>query len=144
MPSARRTGRNARRIDVMAKSHAGPGAPSVIFEAKLVVSNRDVGAYLGRDGLGCFTLPPDAYEADRVAAMIAYVVDGTSEHWWTRIEGEMARRRPAPLSQHRVRHSDVDDPLLWSRVERPALAGALPLNVAHLVLRFEAVRRVPQ
>ncbi|NNM74200.1 hypothetical protein [Enterovirga aerilata] len=137
--SRRRTGKNSRRIDIKAESQIGREAPFVVFEAKLIVSLKDLSeAYLGEAGLGCFTLPPEPYPAKGVAGMLAYTVGETTEYWLTAVEDAMAAAVPVPRSQTRMRRASEGEVALWSHIDRPLLDNAEPLNVVHLVMQFEA------
>ena len=143
MPSKRKTGKHLRRIDVMATSMKEPEAPFIVFEAKLVVDDEDVAAsYLGDEGLGCFRLPKEPYPASHAAAMVAYTVDRTFEEWSTAIEATMADPVYGVSDTHWPTHSGAGTELLWTRVDRNRI-GKPAIDVAHLVLRFEAVPVAP-
>ena len=143
VPSRTKTGKHLRRIDVKATSLDGPDAPFIVFEAKLVVNDDDIpAAYLGSEGLGCFRRVDDPYPARYVAAMVAYTVDRDFERWSTTIEAEMADPAYGVVDVHWPPHSGDGTELLWTRVARDP-PGEPAVDVAHLVLRFEAVPIVP-
>ena len=144
VPSRTKTGKHLRRIDVRATSMNGPEAPFIVFEAKLVVDDDDIaGAYLGPEGLECFRRAEDPYPAKYVAAMVAYTVDRGFEEWSTVIEAEMADPiHGAVVDVHWPHHSGLGTELLWTRVDREPIERP-DVDVAHLVLRFEAVPFTP-
>jgi hypothetical protein len=135
--SERRIGKRSRRCDIRARSYRLVRAPDLIFEAKVVDSDSDIAKrYLGPDGLGCFTNPPDPYTQEPIGGLIAYTVSSDPAHWLSRIRSAFSSAPSRLLSLSTVKVGVRLEEILVAEVERTKL-GLASILIINLVLTFE-------
>jgi hypothetical protein len=80
--STNRSGKRSKAADFVLSTLRHQNALRLVIEAKLLRHSSDIGsAYLGKDGLGCFTTTDSPYTRDAVAGMVAYVRDRSEAEW---------------------------------------------------------------
>lgn len=85
LTSMGKLGKSRPRVDIeLERTQRGP-RPSFQFEAKRLYASGSVAAYVGDDGLGCFT--SGRYAADHATAgMLGYVQSETVSAWTAKVE----------------------------------------------------------
>jgi hypothetical protein len=115
----------------------GKPRPRFHFEAKRLGPKNRVGAYLGKDGLGCFVTAQYARESDE-AGMLGYVQNDTCDAWVRKIESSLHKNR----ARHRMVKGTSWEPCsvidelsnsYLTRHNRPTLG---PIRVYHTLLLF--------
>lgn len=86
----RRTGKRRRRVDIRFDCSERRPRTRFSFEAKRLDAKHGAGAYLGRDGLGCFVRGEYGRDEDE-GGMLGYVQSNTPAGWATRIEAQLQR-----------------------------------------------------
>jgi len=85
IPSARRTGRNRWRPDLIFESVERRPRPKYHFEAKRLRKQQSINDYLGNDGLQCFISGRYAQESDE-AGMLGYIQSDNISIWIEKLQ----------------------------------------------------------
>lgn len=137
LPSPSVIGKLARRTDIHAESYTDIKAPSIVFESKVVASEKDISKhYLGEGGLGCFIGPSQPYTTGPVGGLISYTVAETSDKWLSRIETQMGKPPPVTHAQFKSPIGIDNETMLWSNVDRPKTQISTPIAMGHIVMKF--------
>jgi hypothetical protein len=133
-----RRGTRRPRVDIeVERVNRGP-RPRLRFEAKRLGTNHPVGAYLGDDGLGCFT--SGRYPLTHPeAGMIGYVQSDDETSWSEKIAAAL-RRAPAVYSTteaHAWNPYQMTSQLVYTyRSRHRCQAVEEELQIFHVLLRF--------
>lgn len=131
-------GKKRPRVDIEFERVIPGMRPRLRFEAKRLRRNRDVGQYLGKDGLGCFTSGKYPLTHPE-AGMLGYVQSDDETTWAAKIETTL---RQAPDSY------SIDGNELWKQCQiAPQLAYTYRsrhhcqtlgenIYIFHILLRF--------
>ncbi len=134
-----RKGKHRRRLDIKIVSSERLPRQVFSFEAKRLDKSHSVGAYLGKEGLGCFLAGKYAGD-DEDGGMLGYVQSGDRGAWAVKIGGALA----ASARRYAVRSGDSWqkwpmaeglDHCYRSRHMRPSLQREI--DVYHTLLSFQ-------
>lgn len=140
--SPRLTGKRSKKADIVATSNAGEGiagwkaSVELVFEAKVLDAPAGVKDYLhSEEGIGRFHRKSEPYTEEKIAAMLAYTVEGEPSEWTERIRHQMVG---PPAQAKELLLLDVpgeSEQALSSRHERPHRQDG-DVAILHFVLKF--------
>jgi hypothetical protein len=110
---AKKTGKRRKRVDIRFDSTERIPRTRFYFEAKRLGKGNAVGAYLGRDGLGCF-LSEEYGAGEPDGGMIGYVQSHDAVHW----ASKLAKKLPAGNTVYAVRADGQ-----WATIKLRKLPG---------------------
>ncbi|MDH5415134.1 MAG: hypothetical protein OEW87_13440 [Flavobacteriaceae bacterium] len=82
--SDKRKGKYSKNIDLCFRC----GRRVLVFEAKRLISKKDIKAYFGEEGIGCFTTDDSPYCTEPVGSMVGYVLANDLKFWTTSANDE--------------------------------------------------------
>ncbi|HEX8580525.1 MAG TPA: hypothetical protein VF655_13150 [Allosphingosinicella sp.] len=134
-----RAGKRSRDADLVLSTLQYQAALRLILESKLLRRVSDVNsAYLGSDGLGCFTCIDSPYTTAHVAAMAAYVRSNSAEAWESELHTRLSASVPTLIMDTGLFPLyDGGRDFLFSDVRRDDLALD-PLLLLHRAFLFPA------
>jgi hypothetical protein len=121
--SENRSGKRSKAADFAVSTLRHGSALRFVIEAKMLRDFSDIqSAYLGKDGIGCFTNTDSPYTREAVAGMIAYVRDRTEAEWGAALENAFAGLIRGSIRGHGRLHVISGGPAyLFCDVDRTAL-----------------------
>lgn len=147
--SSKLTGKKSKKADIVATFNAGESigggkVPELVFEAKVLDTPGAIKAYLhAQEGIGRFYRANEPYTEERVAAMLAYTVDGDASDWLQIVRQQLTGPPPQAWQLVLLDVPGESQQTLSSRHERSHRQDG-DVTVLHFVMRFpQTTRPVP-